>query len=144
MAYQGREPYIFVSYAHKDSQLVFPEIKIFHDEGYPIWYDQGLTGGQEWDDEVARALISSSLLVVFISENSMASNNVQDEIKLALKRNIDIVPIYFEEIELPPGLELRLSNKHAIMKFLLQREDFISECFKAFDKANIPKIDFND
>lgn len=62
-AYSGDKPYIFVSYAHMDSKFVFPEIKRFHQEGYPIWYDQGLTPGQEWDDEVAEALLGSSLLV---------------------------------------------------------------------------------
>lgn len=143
-AYKGDEPYIFISYAHKDAPLVFPEIKVFHDEGYPIWYDQGLTPGQEWDYEVASALINCTLLVVFISENSMNSNNVQDEIKLALKRNINVVPIYLEEMELPIGLELRLSNKHAIKKYMMDRDDYILECFKAFNKERIPKIDFND
>lgn len=143
-AYDGDEPYIFVSYAHKDAYLVFPEIKIFHDEGYPVWYDQGLNPGQEWDDEVAIALINCKLLVVFISKNSMDSTNVQDEIKLALKRDINIVPIYFEETELPPGLELRLSNKHAIMKYMMNQNDYLLDCFKAFNNENIPKIDFND
>jgi len=139
-AYSGDdEPYIFISYAHKDAHIVFPEIKRFHNEGYNIWYDQGLTPGQEWDDEVAEALLGCSLLVVFISKNSMDSNNVQDEIKLALDERIDIVPIYFEYTKLPPGLRLRLSNKHAIFKYSLSDKDYISDCFKAFDKANIPK-----
>ena len=138
-AYSGDEPYIFISYAHKDAEIVFPEIKRFHDEGYNIWYDQGLTPGQEWDDEVAEALLGCSLLVVFISKNSMGSTNVQDEIKLALDEKIDIVPIYFEDTKLPPGLRLRLSNKHAIFKYSLSPKDYIFDCFKAFDKANIPK-----
>lgn len=136
-AYSGDKPFIFISYAHKDAKLVFRDIKRFHDEGYPVWYDQGLTPGQEWDDEIARALMRCSLLVVFISKNSMASKNVQDEIKMALNRDIDVVPIYLEETELPPSLELRLSNKHAIMKYLATDSDYIYECFKAFKKANI-------
>ena len=61
-AYEGDEPYIFISYAHKDRRLVFPEIKKFHNKGYPIWYDDGITPGQEWDDEIAVALINCSLL----------------------------------------------------------------------------------
>ncbi|WP_298500797.1 toll/interleukin-1 receptor domain-containing protein [uncultured Methanobrevibacter sp.] len=139
-AYSGDKPFIFISYAHKDAALVFGDIKRFHDEGYPIWYDQGLTPGQEWDDEIAQALIDCSLLVVFISRNSMASKNVQDEIKMALNRDIDIVPIYFEEAKLPPALELRLSNKHAIMKYMAHDSDYIDECFKAFRNARIDKV----
>lgn len=137
-AYDGDKPFIFISYAHKDASLVFNEIKKFHDEGYPIWYDQGLTPGQEWDDEIAQALMDSKLLVVFISKNSMASKNVHDEIKMALSEDIDIIPIYLEETTLTPGLKLRLSNKHAIFKYLANESDYLSECFKAFDKAQIP------
>ena len=139
-AYRGDEDYIFVSYAHKDAELVFPEIKRFHDKGYPIWYDQGLTPGQEWDEEIEEALQDCSLLVVFISANSMASSNVVDEIKFALGETIDIVPIYLEEAKLARGLKLRLSQKHAIMKYQLYDEDYIDACFKAFDSAGIPKI----
>lgn len=136
-AYEGDKPYIFISYAHKDRELVFPEIKKFHDEGYPIWYDDGITPGQEWDDEIGTFLMNCSLLVIFISENSMNSTNVKDEIKLALDKNINVVPIYLEKTELPPGLELRLSNKHAIFKYLATEEDYIKDCFKAFEKYGI-------
>lgn len=139
-AYSGKKPYIFASYAHKDADLVFPEIKRFHDEGYPIWYDQGLTPGQEWDEEIEEALVGSALLIVFITENSMASSNVVDEIKLALEERIDIIPIYLENAELASGLKLRLSQKHAIFKFQLHDEDYIKACFKAFDSADIPKL----
>ncbi len=137
-AYSGDEPYIFVSYAHKDSDLVFREIEKFHDAGYHVWYDQGLTAGQEWDEEIEDALMDSSLLVVFISENSMASNNVVDEIKLALEEKIDIVPIYLEEAKLAKGLKLRLSQKHEIFKYKSYEDDYLEQCFKAFDKAGIP------
>ena len=72
----------------------------------------------------------------------MASKNVQDEIKMALNRDIDIVPIYLEKTRLPPALELRLSTKQAIRKYNYDLEDYLSDCFKAFDKAGIPKSRF--
>lgn len=140
-AYSGSKPYIFISYAHKDSELVFREIKKFRDKGYPIWYDQGLTAGKEWDEEIEEALLKSSLLVVFITKTSMSRSNVVDEIKLALEERIDIVPIYLEETALAKGLKLRLSQKHAIFKHTSHEEDYLEECFKAFDKAGINKID---
>ena len=136
-AYSGIKPYIFISYAHKDAELVFREIKKFHDKGYPIWYDQGLTAGQEWDEEIEEALLKASLLVVFITKTSMSRNNVVDEIKLALEEKIDIVPIYLEETELAKGLKLRLSQKHAIFKYNSYEEDYLDECFKAFENAGI-------
>ena len=41
-AYSGDEPYVFISYAHKDSEFVFDEISILNDAGYNIWYDEGI------------------------------------------------------------------------------------------------------
>jgi hypothetical protein len=35
-AYNGSEPYLFVSYAHKDSHVVFPEIAFLHEAGYRV------------------------------------------------------------------------------------------------------------
>ena len=39
------DEYIFVSYSHKDADEVFPELLRFHEEGYNIWYDEGIFGG---------------------------------------------------------------------------------------------------
>ena len=138
-AYDGDEPYIFISYAHKDKKIVYKEIKRFHDEGYHIWYDDGLIPGEYWDDEIAYKLSNSYLVVVFISKNSMDSTNVIDEIKFALNKNIDIVLIYLENTPLTPGLDLRLGSKQAILKFSRTDEDYLGECFKAFENASLLK-----
>ena len=38
--YQGDEAYIFVSYAHDDAVVVYPELLKLHDQGFNIWYDE--------------------------------------------------------------------------------------------------------
>ncbi len=47
-AYKGDEPYIFVSYAHADDEIVYPEIQWLHDQGFNIWYDDGIDPGSTW------------------------------------------------------------------------------------------------
>ena len=42
-AYIGEDPYVFVCYAHKDSPLVFEELKELDNAGFRIWYDEGLS-----------------------------------------------------------------------------------------------------
>ncbi len=44
-AYKGDEPYIFVSYSHEDDGFVYPEIRWLKDQGFNIWYDEGITPG---------------------------------------------------------------------------------------------------
>lgn len=46
-AYKGKEKYIFVSYAHKDSAKVLPIIENMQHAGYRIWYDTGIKAGTE-------------------------------------------------------------------------------------------------
>lgn len=138
-AYDGDEPYIFISYAHNDSRIVFKEVERFQNEGYNIWYDKGLTPGNNWDDEIAHALINSSLVVVFISKNSVSSENVKKEIALASNENINIVPIYLEETQLPTGLKYHLIRTEAILKYNLSDEDYLKKYRKAFENIKSPK-----
>lgn len=140
-AYDGNSPYIFISYAHKDSEIVFREIERFQNEGYNIWYDDELTPGNNWDEGIALALINSHLVVVFISENSIASENVKDEISFALNKKINVTPIYLENTQLPFDLDLRLGRKNAILKYALSDEDYLKRCIRTFENIHSPKTD---
>ena len=77
-AYRGDEPFIFVSYAHKDAASVFPELQTLRDAGYRIWFDEGIDPGNEWPDQIARALKRASMFLVFISPAAVASRNVRN------------------------------------------------------------------
>lgn len=46
-AYEGSENYIFVSYAHKDTEEVFPIMESLRRRGYRLWYDDGIAPGSE-------------------------------------------------------------------------------------------------
>lgn len=52
-AYNVDQPYIFVSYAHDDAALVYPEMVRLKNQGFHVWYDEGINPGSSWDDEVA-------------------------------------------------------------------------------------------
>lgn len=131
-AYKGDNPYIFVSYAHIDADRVFPELKRFHNQGYPIWYDDGIGPANEWPKEIEEALLKSSLFVVFISGNAVESKNVRNEINLAIDEEIPVIAIYLEETELKHGLKLRLSSIQSIFKFLMPVEEYVFKYTSAF------------
>ena len=48
MPYNGTENYVFVSYAHKDSDTVLPYIEAMKQNGFRVWYDRGIEAGTEW------------------------------------------------------------------------------------------------
>ena len=137
-AYQGDEPYIFISYSHADSERVFAEIKRFNEAGYHVWYDEGISPGNEWDDEIAEALENCSLFIVFLTQNSVNSRNVKNEIDFAIDDGIPAIGIYLEPCALKRGLKLRFQHAQAIMKYTItDEEEYVYKFTKAFAKYGI-------
>ena len=132
-AYKGTLPYIFISYAHLDSEKVFPIIREFQDTAYHLWFDEGIDPGNEWPEEVANALEKSALFVVFISPNSVNSVNVRNEINFALADNIPFIAIHLEETRLTAGLKLQIGAKQAIMKYRMDEASFRQKYIHAFE-----------
>ena len=124
-AYKGKKPYIFVSYAHIDANKVFPELIRFHNQGYNIWYDQGISPGSEWPEEIEEALEKSSLFVVFISSHAVESRNVRNEINFALDEGKPLIAIYLEETRLKYGLKLGMGSIQGILKYSMHEDEYI-------------------
>ncbi len=140
-AYYGTEPYIFTSYAHLDACEVFQELKRFHDWGLNIWYDEGITSGAGWREEVENAVIGSSLFIVFISNGAIESRNVRNEIFLAIGADIPIIPIYLEKTELKYGLRLELESVQSILKYSLPENQYLELCKRDFVLNGLDIID---
>ncbi len=134
-AYTGDMPYLFISYAHKDSKLVYPLITLWHESGYRVWYDEGIDPGNEWPEEVAAALKGCRQFIVFITPRAVASKNVKNEINFALNLDKDFIAIYLEETTLPSGLELRMGDIQAIMKYRMEDSMFGNKMNKSLKKA---------
>jgi TIR domain len=123
-AYMGDEPYVFVSYAHKDGRVVFTELQALHQKGVRIWYDEGIDPGNEWPEEIAKALDRAMVFLVFISKVAVESRNVRNEINFALNRGKRFIAIHLEDTQLPPGLELRMGDIQAIMKWRMTDDHY--------------------
>ena len=93
--YEGREPYIFVSYAHRDSGTVLPVVSGLFEDKYRVWYDEGIAPGSEWPHNIAVHLENADTVAAFLSENSAASINCENEIVRAkeLGKNIIVYEI---------------------------------------------------
>jgi hypothetical protein len=109
-AYQGEEPFLFVSYAHKDNGAVFPELHRLQGLGYRICYDERIDPGSEWPDDVARALDRCAFFLVFVSPRSVESKNVRNEISHALNADKAFPAVHLKDTALPRGLALRKSS----------------------------------
>ena len=123
-AYRGEEPFLFVSYAHRDGARVYPELDRLHRVGFRIWYDEGIDPGNEWPEEIARALARCAHFLVFISPCAVVSKNVRNEINFAINHGKPFLAIHIESTNLPQGLELRMGDIQAVMKYRMPEDRY--------------------
>lgn len=121
-AYEGSESYIFISYAHRDSDKVMPILRRLRESGCRVWYDEGIAPGSEWPEDIARHLDGSAMVIAFVTPNSMASANCRREINFALSREKPFLSVVLEPTEMPLGMELQLSAQQSVI-----RQNFHSE-----------------
>ena len=105
---EGSGPHGFVCYAHKDREIVVQYIEWLNAHGFNLWYDDGLSGGSRWTDELANVIGSSNCVLYFISAHSMQSKYCLDEIQFAKDHDVPILPVKLDDVELTPGLRLML------------------------------------
>lgn len=93
---------IFFSYSRVDSEFALGLGDKLRSAGCNIWLDQmDIAPGRSWDDEIEKALRECQTVLVILSPNSVASQNVKDEISYALKKSKRILTIMYLECEVP-------------------------------------------
>ena len=117
LPYEGSEPYVFISYSHKDMDIVLPILQRLSDEKFRVWYDEGIDPGTEWPESIAEHLNGSQVCLAFISKNSISSFNCRREINYALSRNRGFLWVQIEPCVLSPGMELQLSSYQGLMSY---------------------------
>ena len=130
--YHGSEPFIFVSYSHRNAGLASEIIHRMMNAGFRVWYDEGLIPGREWDDNIARIIMASSYFVALVSREYLASSNCKDELNFARDKNKPILLIYLDDSQLPAGMELRLGRLFAVHRSQYSSEKaFYAKVFSA-------------
>ena len=84
-AYKGDDPYIFVSYSHKDASVVFPELSRLREQGFKLWFDEGIEAGTEWREEIAQAIRNARLFLYYVTPQSVHSENCRKEVNFAVE-----------------------------------------------------------
>ena len=125
--YEGQEPYIFISYAHKNSDRVVPILEKLDQAGYRVWYDDGIAPGSEWPEYIAEHLNGCSVAIAFISQDSIDSPNCRREITYALSKRKPFLGVILEQTKMSPGMELQLSAQQCIIRHNYRTEEAFLE-----------------
>src|SRR5262249_59305547 len=86
---------------------------------------------EEWSQAIATALAGAAACVVMISPASVARKNVRDEVGFALDHGKPVVAVHLAPTELPPGLELRLGQVQAILRWQLDEQAYARQLERA-------------
>ena len=97
--YEGKLPFLFVSYAHRQSDSVVDTIRILHDRNYRLWYDEGIPAGSDWPANIAQHMQNCERVLFFLSERAMESPNCYSEMRTAARLGKPILVVRLEETE---------------------------------------------
>jgi dienelactone hydrolase len=123
-AYDGEDSYVFVCYAHGDADVVYPEMQWLRDNGVNVWYDEGITPGEEFPERLGNAILGASLVLFYVSPRSVDSRHCRNEVFFSLDRNTPVLALHIEKTELPPGLALSTGTVQAIMRHEMGQAEY--------------------
>ena len=97
---------IFLSYRRCDREKAYPIIAKLHEdeELYDVgaWYDEFLTYGENFANEIIEKIQNSTIVIIFITNNAFEPGNYvkDEEFNKAKKFGKIIIPVYSEEFDL--------------------------------------------
>ena len=95
--YEGSRPFVFISYAHRQSDTVLDTIRILHERGWRLWYDEGIPAGSDWPANIAQHMQSCERVIFFLSARAMESHNCYSEMKAAARLGKPILLVRLED-----------------------------------------------
>jgi hypothetical protein len=96
-------PRVFLSYSHDDAGVADRIAALLRGEGARVWMaSEQLKPGQDLLSSIARAISQSSSFVAILTPRS--SKWIDKEIVLAQQEGVPIIPVLFDQAQLPPSL----------------------------------------
>jgi formylglycine-generating enzyme required for sulfatase activity len=136
--YSGNGSYAFVSYASKDKDTVYPIIGYLQERGCRIWYDQGIEPAALWKDELARMIKYCEYFILFVSDSSIKSDRVLEELDWAVAKGLDKTVLalqLFDKVQIPDGVAMTLKRRQLIRKHTMLENDFGEKVFSAVPRS---------
>lgn len=106
---------VFVSYAVKNAETVYPLAKFVESLGLDVWIDRDdLKGGDNWAGMIVRAIRSAKTFCLMCSAAAFDSDNVRREVYIADKYKIPLLPVRLDKAVMPEDIEYFLIDRQWI------------------------------
>ena len=127
--YEGRLPYVFISYSHRDSERVLEIISALNDRKLRLWYDEGIPAGSDWPKNIELHMRGCAAVLFFVSETALASPNCYSEISTAVRTGKPVLTVPLEPTSpddawkklLPPGPQTGMTVEEILLWKVLRR-----------------------
>ncbi len=106
---------VFISYSSKDANIADNLCAKLEASGVRVWYAPRNIHAQDYAGAIVEAITRCTDFVVIISQNSLRSHHVLNEIDLAfneLNRGLRLIPLRIDEEEMGPSFRYYLSSQH--------------------------------
>ena len=115
---------IFISYSHKNRQTCERIASVLEKaDGFDVWYDKELSPGEVYRKRIAEIIKTADYFIILISEASIRSEWVLDEVEYAKKIHKKILPIWVEKTDLPDDLDMILNRYHSLFWHLRSSDE---------------------
>ncbi|MCI6272224.1 MAG: toll/interleukin-1 receptor domain-containing protein [Erysipelotrichaceae bacterium] len=131
---------IFISYSHKDKEIVYEFEERCRRLSLPIWIDRvDIDYGDSINDEINKGLRKSKLFLVFVSKNTLTSKYARHEIDILYQKLIKsnderVIIIKLDDVDLDEiysGLNTRkyldYTNKAEVERFIDSLETLLKK-----------------
>lgn len=109
--------YIFISYAHKNSDIVLPIIRRMQNDGFRVWYDDGIHPGAEWPEIIASHVERCTFLLPFLTKEYLESENCKRGQHFAGEINKPRSLIFLEKVQLTSGIRMQHGLSHSLIAY---------------------------
>lgn len=107
-------PFIFVSYARNDQEIVYPLIETLARDGVSAWIDRSIIGGESWPTVIEEKLMKCAGVLALVSPSFVTSHYCPREVIFADALRKPVVPIFLSEAQLQQGLAWLLASHNQI------------------------------
>lgn len=100
---------IFISHSSEDYETAKKFCDVFEANGLGCWIaPRDIPYGAAWAETIVRGVRASSIMLVLITENSVASKHVIREIHAAVQNDIQVLYVKLDRVPLSDGLSYYL------------------------------------
>ena len=138
--------HVFISYSHQDSEYAHRLPECFEKFGFKTWLDEDIEYGERWFKDITQAIADCAAFVVVMTPGAEASDWVEKEILIALRKEKPIFGLLLRGETFP----LLINKQSIVLKkewqylpppgFFQQLAKVAPRVSREVKKPNYPKI----